>query len=145
MRLVSAQRAEDIQSKVKARFAEFNRTSSPSKGRKYPQELQALACQALGEGVELPVLCQLTGASSTALARWFKTAKPATALASRRRPKVAAPRQLEVVCSDVGTRPRPIIVRLPSGVSIELGDGVALNGELLTALSALGGGHATSR
>ena len=142
VKLVSAQRGDDIQARLRSGFAEFNRTSSPSKGRRYPADLQALVRKASAEGVELSTLGKLTGVSSTALARWCKAAQPLT---SRRQPKAAQPRRLEVVGSDTDQRGRPVVIRLPSGVSIELGDGAALGGELLAALATLGGGHATSR
>lgn len=142
MRIVSAQRSDDIQARVRARFGEFNRTSSSSKGRKYPEELRALVSQASAEGVEISTLCKLTGASSTAVARWCRAPK---ALSSRRPLKPATSRRLEVVGSDIAKRHQPIVVRLPSGVSIEFGDGAALSGDFLVTLASLGGNHATSR
>lgn len=142
MRIVSAQRSDDIQARVKARFGEFNRTSSPSRGRKYPKELRALVSQASAEGVELSTLGELTGASSTALARWCQAAK----LPPPRRPRPPAKsRRLEVVGGDADKRPQPILVRLPSGVSIEFGDGAVLSGDFLVTLATLGVNHATSR
>ena len=138
MRIVSAQRGDDIQVKIKAKFGEFNRTSSPSKGRKYPKELQTLACQASAEGVTLSTLCELTGASSTALTRWCQAVK---APSPRRQLPPPKARRLEVVGSDVDKRHQPIVVRLPSGVSIEFGDGAVLSGDFLVTLATLGGNH----
>lgn len=142
MKLVSTQRGDDIEAQIKSRFAEFNRSSSASKGRKYPAELRALVRQASVKGIDRSILAELTGASSTALTRWCKGAKVRP---TRRQQEAVKPRKLEVVGGHIDQRSRPLIVRLPSGVSIELGDGAALDGELLHALLTLGGGHATSR
>jgi hypothetical protein len=142
MKLVSSQRSDDLQTKIKSRFAEFNRSSSPSKGRRYPEELQKLVRQALEDGVGPTVVRDLTGISSTALQRWSKAAKPARA---RRLTKPSAPRRLAVVRDVAGKRRSPIVVRLPSGVSIEFGDGTDLNADLLTTLGRLGVARATTR
>jgi hypothetical protein len=142
MRLISARGSDDIQVRLKARFTEFNRSSSPSQGRKYPVELQALVRQASSEGIELSTLGQLTGASPTALARWCKAAEVAPA---RRLTKPLKVRRLEVVRPDVDKRTSSIVVRLPSGVSIEFADGAVLGADLLTSLATLGGSHAASR
>jgi hypothetical protein len=40
----SVQPVNDLQNLIKSRFAEFNRQSSPSRGRKYPPELRELIC-----------------------------------------------------------------------------------------------------
>ena len=141
MKLISARVSDNIQVRVKAGFAEFNGSSSPSKGRKYPEELQSLVRQAYSEGVELSTLGHLTAASKTALARWCK----ATEVAPARHPtKPLKARRLEVVRPDVDKRTSSIVVRLPSGVSIEFADGAALGADLLTSLATLGGGHAAS-
>lgn len=142
MKLVSAQRADDLLPRIKARFAEFNKTSSPSKGRKYPEELMALVRQALLDGSEPSTLCQLTGVSSTAMSRW---AEAATSAQGRRQAPKAKPRRLDVVNDGPSMCAGPALVRLPSGVTIELADGGALTGELLAALAALGVSHAASR
>lgn len=142
MRLINARRSDDIQSHLKSSFAEFNRTSSPSKGRRYPQNLQTLVRQASEAGVALSTLVELTGASSTALSRWCTSAKVRPA---RRQIKGPKARRLEVIGSNVERRGPAVVVRLPSGVAIELGDAVALNDVLLASLATLGGLHVASR
>ena len=42
MKLATNSIPRDIKSQIKDRFAEFNRKSAPSKGRKYPAELREL-------------------------------------------------------------------------------------------------------
>jgi hypothetical protein len=76
------------------------------------------------------------------LARWCKGAKASSA---QRRIKKAKARRLEVIGVADDKRGRAIIVRLPSGVSIELGEAAALSGDFLTSLATLGGSDATSR
>lgn len=138
MKLISAQSDDDIQAKVKARFAEFNRTSSPSKGRRYPEELRALVNQAVAKGATLSTLRDLTGVSSSVLCGWAKGGNPTTA-AKARRLKVVG------VSVSVDKSRQPIIIRLPSGVSIEVSDSKVISGNFLVALASLGGSHATSR
>lgn len=143
MKLVSSQRTDDLLATIKARFAEFNKSSLPSQGRKYPNELQALVKQALSEGAEPATLCRLTGVSSTAISRWRTKAKSAKAPRSS---KLAAPRRLEVVGSGADGKVRAaVVIRLPSGVTIELGAQATLTGDLLASLANLEASHAASR
>ena len=131
MKLVSAQHVEDLQTELKKRFAEFNRSSSPSKGRRYPVELHDLVRRAIVQGVPSADVRRLTGLSPTAVMRWAKAAKP------------KVPRRLKVVNND-GPRPAAaaVVVRLPSGVAIELTSASALNPELLASLARLEVNHA---
>ncbi len=141
MKLVRAHQTDDLQSEIKKRFAEFNRSSSPSRGRRHPHELRELVYQAGTQGLKVGTLCRLTGLSRSAARRWLAEGplKPAI--------PPAMPRRLSVVVEPPIKDPRtaPIVVRLPSGVTIELSDGSSLNGELLTTLSSLEVRHAPAR
>jgi hypothetical protein len=139
MKVVGAQQIDDVRAEVRSRFAEFNRTSSPSKGRKYPKSLKTLVCRALAEGVDLSSLKGLTGVSPSALLRWNQSEKVARQTPARK------PRRLAVVGGEFPEHHRPIVVRLPSGISIELGNIAELSSEFLTSLATLGGSCATAR
>jgi len=134
MKLVGAQPAENLQAEIKRRFAEFNRSSAPSKGRRYPDALQELACRAVSDGIPPAEVRRLTGLSPTALSRWIKAAKP------------KVPRRLKVV-GVVSPKPASslVVVRLPSGVSIELSNADALSAGLLVSLATLEAKHAPLR
>ncbi len=136
MKLVHAQQADDLQCEIKRRFTEFNRSGPPSQGRRYPRELKELICQAGVQGVKPAILVRLTGLSTSAVTRWLATAAPAP-VAARRLAVVDTSPPREVIA--------PIIVRLPSGVTLELSDGRSLNSELLAALNTLEVRHAASR
>lgn len=97
--------------------------------------LVGMVRQALADGAEPSTLCRLTGASSSAMNRWAESAKASPP--SQAADPVAAPRRLEVVGADVGRNDRPVVVRLPSGVSIELSSPAALDRGLLTTLASL--------
>jgi transposase-like protein len=143
MKLVSSQRSDDLLATIKVRFAEFNKSSLPSQGRKYPSELQTLVKQALSEGAEPSMLCRLTGVSSTAISRWRTKTKSAKAPRSI---KPTAPRRLEVVGDGANGKVRAaVVIRLPSGVTIELGAQATLSGDLLASLATLEASHATAR
>lgn len=148
MKLVTAQRADDLLSRIKTRFADFNKASQPRKGRKYPDELMAMVRQAIREGAAAPALCQITGVSSSAMSRWARAAEVEAAPARRPERAVRPPRRLDVVGQ--GTPKAvpakgPVVVRLPSGVTIDFADGSALDSGLLAALAALEVSHAASR
>lgn len=139
MKLVRVPQADGLQAEVKKRFSDFNRQRPPSKGRRYPVELRQLVTQAAAQGVKISELSRLTGLSSSGVRRWVPTASAA---------KSAAPRRLEVVAAAEPVPPVPavaVVVRLPSGVTIELADGRALTGCLLAALGAPEVRHAASR
>lgn len=139
MKLVRVPQADGLQAEVKKRFADFNRSRPPSKGRRYPDDLRQLVCQAAALGIKVSELSRLTGLSVTGIRRWVP--KASTTLA-------AAPRRLEVVAADETLSPvraLAVVVRLPSGVIIELSDGRALTSGLLAALNALEVRHAASR
>ena len=139
MKLASTTRPlAELETLIKSRFAEFNRQSSASRGRKYPEALRKLVCEGNAAGIGVSDLRRLTGMSQTAI-KW------ALANAKTRLP---APRRLEVVGSPVfESRPAssPLIVRLPSGVTIELSDAAQLTSALLRNLASLEVGHAASR
>ncbi len=142
MKLVRVHRADDLETKIKHKFLEFNRTSLPSKGRKYPDDLKALVCRALAEGIRPIVLLRLTGVSASAMHKWTRTANASVPSGDDAKASVA-PRRLEVFdCSPVYGG--AIVVRFPSGVSIEFGDAAGLNHEILKALATLEVNHAAS-
>ena len=135
MKLVRTPTADDLQDEIKKRFAKYNGTRPPSRGRRYPSELKELVCHGGSQGLKVATLCRLTGLSSTAVHRWIKAvpAPPTTA----RRLAVTHANPPAAVAS-------PVVVRLPSGVTIELGDSRVLNGDLLATLSTLEVRHAAS-
>ncbi len=126
----------ELQNLIKNRFAEFNRQSSPSRGRRYPHELRELVQRGSAAGIGPMELKRLSGMSETAikciLAKVKTKAKP------------LAPRRLEVVGLPVEQSTSPLIVRLPSGVTIEFADASMLTVTLLSALSSLEVKHAAS-
>lgn len=142
MKLASAQRKTNIEAQIKAAFAQFNRSIPPSKGRRYPVELQILVRQALVEGLKLSDLSRLTGTSVSVMRRWIKSGNSDLKQASD---KNAQPRRLEVVGADFRKPQDLTVVRLPSGVSIELPGQASLSRDFLTALAALEVTHASSR
>ena len=132
----SVQPLTDLQNLIKNRFAEFNRQSSPSRGRKYPPELRELICRGSEAGIGPMDLRRLSGMSDTAIKCTLAKVKS----------KPMASRRLEVVGLPVESRQRasPLIVRLPSGVTIELADTAMLTTTLLGALGRLEVNHAAS-
>lgn len=139
MKLVRVSQVDGLQTEIRKRFADFNRSKPPSKGRRYPDELRQLVAQAAAQGIKLSELSRLTGLSSSGVRRWVPKASLALP---------AAPRRLEVVGADEPlplVRTAAVVVRLLSGVTIELADGRALTGDLLAALSAPEVQHAASR
>jgi len=138
MKLVRDPRPDDPLSEIKRRFAEFNKSSSPSKGRRYPPELKELVQSAGAQGHESATLCRLTGLSSSAANRWLAAAAP----------RPVAARRLAVVDASANSPhapPAPVVVRLPSGVTIELSDSRSLSGAMLAALGLLEVRDAASR
>ena len=143
MKLVKGHQTGDLETRLKHKFSEFNRTSSPCRGRKYPKDLRTLVGEALAGGMSPGTVRRLTGVSPAAMHKWARIVKSSASAASS--PKtIIAPRRLEVV----GSRPGQggaIIVYLPSGVSIEFADAAQLNHDLLTDLATLEVSHASSR
>lgn len=139
MRLAaSVQSPDDLQVLIQNRFSEFNRRSSPSRGRRYPAELRELVCRGIAVGIRLVDMKQLTGMSLSAIRSAVAQAKPG---------KPLKPRRLEVVGLPAEMRPpsSPVIVRLQSGVSLELPDASMLSPALLHSLASLQVNHAASR
>ena len=52
MKLAVGSPYDNIRSQIKDRFAEFNRKSSPSKGRKYPADLRDMVRRAARSGIK---------------------------------------------------------------------------------------------
>lgn len=139
MRLAaSVQSPDDLQVLIKNRFSEFNRRSSPSRGRRYPAELRELVCRGIAVGIRLVDMKQLTGMSLGAIRSAVAQAKPG---------KPLKPRRLKVVGLPAEMRPpsSPVIVRLQSGVSLELPHASMLSPALLHSLASLEVDHAASR
>lgn len=140
MKLVSTQQTGSLEGELRRRFSEFNRSSSSPKGRKYPPELQVLATQALKAGMKPAELKRLTGAAGSTVHRWAHA--EVTQAAPKPTVTVADPRRLEVVAGAPAKGSDRVVVRLPSGVTIETAE---LSGELLVKLAGLEVGHASSR
>ena len=126
---------DELQTLIKNRFAEFNRRSKASRGRRYPPELRELICRGNAAGLLQKDLKRLSGMSQTAIRNTLSKARPEKAI------------RLEVV----GIAPEaqqilmPLIIRLPSGVSIELSASTLLTETLLNSLAQIGGKDASSR
>ena len=137
MKLIPMQQGGDLRSEIKKRFSEFNQSGPMTPGRHYPRELKKLACQGAAEGLTVEDFCQLAGVSKVTAQGWWAKGVPATAKRSRRL-AVVDDRPASVSTASV-------VVRLPSGVTIELADRCALNSSLLSALAVLEVRHAASR
>lgn len=141
MTLASAnQTITELQNLIKTRFTEFNRQSSPSRGRRYPPELRELVQRGHAAGIGPMELKRLSGMSETAIKCILVKVK------SIAKSKPVASRRLEVVGLPFEPRQKmsPLTVRLPSGVTIEFADPSMLTATLLSALSSLEVRHATS-
>ncbi len=127
----------ELEALIKNRFVEFNRHSSATRGRKYPPALRDLVCEGNAAGLSPSELRRLTGMSQTAIRCTLAKGKA----------KPAAPRRLEVVGSPAEPQKvlKPLVVRLPSGVTIELTDAAMLTPALLRSLAGLEVDHAASR
>lgn len=137
MKLVHAPNSDQLQNEIRKRYAEFNCSRPPSKGRRYPRELKELVRHGCSQGLKVATLRRLTGLSSSAIKRWHKEGIGASAPPAPRRLAVTDSSPLpSLVCA--------VVVRLPSGVTIELSDSCALNRDLLAGLAALEVRHATS-
>jgi len=142
MKLAANSAHLDIRSQIKDRFAEFNRKSSRSKGRRYPADLRELVRQGAMSGIKPKDLERLSGMSSTAI----KRAQAVTPIAGAAKP--LPPRRLQVVDAVREQRQQvaaPLLVRLPSGVTIEMAGEAALTQTLLHTLASLEVKHAASR
>jgi predicted transcriptional regulator len=129
MNLFNQEEIVELQTELKNRFAEFSKINPVLKGRRCPKELKELVFQARGKGLRAAAICKLTGLSSSAVHRYAKSRKPIS----------IRPRRLTIV----GAKPEkkltaPIIVRLSSGVAIELISEQELSLDLLKRLAALG-------
>ena len=127
----------ELEARIKNRFAEFNRHSSASRGRKYPPALRELLCEGSAGGISPIELQRLTGVSDSAVRSILAKAKA----------KPVASRRLEVVASLAEPQRvlKALVVRLPSGVTIELTDATMLTPALLRSLAGLEVDHAASR
>lgn len=131
MHSVNQEKTIMLEAALKDRFAEFNKSGAASGRRRYPQELKDLVIQAKEDGLRTATICRLSGLSTCTVHRYTRSEKA----------KPIQPRRLTIV----DTKPRQtlasVVIRLPSGVAIELGDGRELNFDLLKSLSALAGGE----
>ena len=136
MKLVRVPQGDGLQAELKRRFADFNRLAG--KTRRYPKELKDLVRQAAIEGCKVPELSRLTGLSGSGVRSWLPRAGS---------PRPAEARRLEVTRAgaEASTLAAVVVVRLPSGVTIELADGRLLTGDLLSMLGAAEGRHAATR
>ncbi len=147
MRLANnGQSLDSLRMQIRDLFADLNRRSAPSRGRQYPSELRALVRQAYSSGISIVELRKLSGMSNTAVRGALKQGSDSK---GRSAPSVKGPppRRLEVVTSQCETRaPRgPLVIRLPSGVTIELADAGSLTASLLHSLANIEVSHAASR
>ena len=130
MHSVNQEKISTLEAALKDRFADFNKSGAASGRRRYSRELKDLVIQA-EIWTRTATICRLSGLSACTVHRCPRSAKA----------KPIQPRRLTIV----DTKPRhafaSVVIRLPSGVAIELGDGRELNFDLLKSLSALTGGE----
>ena len=151
MRQDPKSRTDSVLAEITKRFAEFNAAKPLARGRRFPEDLLPLVQQALTAGVKPAALHKATGVSRATIERWVK------AWASSPRKIAARARQLEVVNERQTTdAPRrearssaaAVVIRLPSGIAIELPTSAVLDRALLLTLAQLGGeggSHAAAR
>lgn len=137
---------EELKTNIKERFAEFNRNSVASTGRQYPKDLRALIIQGHIAGLKRSALNALSGMSTTAISYAIKSNKVGS-----HHPKSThikkTPRRLEVVADVLPSRSNrnPLVIRLPSGVILELADETLLTPSLIHTLTNVEVHHAPSR
>lgn len=136
---------QSIRAKIQEKFAEFNQTIPSSQGRRYPADLRELIRRGYSAGVSITDLSRLSGMSRSAVDFVVK---------DRSKPNRPAARRLQVVDREFieveteperATTPSPMVIKLPSGLSLELSDSRALTVDLLHMLMRVGGVHAASR
>jgi hypothetical protein len=141
---------------IKDGFAEFNRDSVATRGRQYPVHLRELIAQGYLAGLKRQELRNLSGMSYCALDYAIRSPSlRGEKIVSKENPSAKPsdksrriqPRRLEIVPEDRGMAPalNPLLIRLPSGVVIELRDGSALTPSLIQALAKVEANHVASR
>ena len=125
----------DLEDEIQRRFDSYNKLNPPKNTRRLPSDLIELLLYAAAEGVKKQTLSQISGVASSTINRWQKCKKT----------KKIPPRRLEIVREeDVEFENRPnltlaeAIVRLPSGIAIELMNSRSLTRDFLITLSELG-------
>jgi hypothetical protein len=131
MQSVSPEALGEFQAELKRRFDEFTKVTPASKKRRYPQALKELVRQAREKGLSAATIIRLSGLSLSAVHRYANLRESKEAIRQPRRLAVVDTRHERIVSAR-------IVIRLASGVAIELSDGRALNFDLLKDLSALG-------
>jgi hypothetical protein len=124
---VNHDKISELEAELKDRFAEFNKLNATSSRRRYPRELQDLVVQAKGKGLKSATICLLSGLSACTVHRYLRSGKA----------KPIAPRRLTIVEPRARQALASVVIRLSSGVAIELSDGRDLSVDLLKNLSAL--------
>lgn len=129
-----------VREKLQVAFAEFNRQSRRSKGRRYPPQLQKMVREAAAAGLSKSELMKLTGMSDSAM-RYAVGQTPAKAKPQAR---TASVRRLEVVsaASEPLGESSKLTIRLPSGVVIQGDVDMIVRSGILASL--VGGVHASS-
>jgi len=130
MHSVNHEKIITLEAELKDRFAEFNKLNPASSRRRYPRELKDLVVQAKEKGLRPATICRLSGLSSSAVHRYAMAATTCE-------PKTIRPRRLTIVDAKPSQTFAPIVIRLASGVAIELSDGRDLSLDLLKSLSTL--------
>ena len=133
MSQVTIQVADEFQNEIRRCFSEFHRRYSPSKGRKYPEELRGLVRQARSGGIAPARIQEITGVSRSAILQWSKSAKGT----SIERTTPPAARRLEVIGEQRGHQNIFAVIKFPSGIAIELSDHGVLNLEFLQSIATL--------
>jgi len=147
MKITQNQIIPGLEDEMRRRFSNYKKMHPVAKSRRFAPDLIELVRRAATQGMKKGVLCQITGVSSSTMHRWL----------NGRKLENIQPRRLEVVRDEeVVVQPNsPVlkakicpsiaaIVRLPSGITVELADSRALVGDLLFALSTMEVRHASS-
>jgi hypothetical protein len=140
MQLMQVTQQKDLEAEAKRRFTEFHQQHATYAGRRYPPELISLVRQVADAGVESARLGKLIGVHHTTLCRWLGRTPKVKKPARRVQPlQNTPPRKIAVVAP---AQKASIVVRFPSGISIEM-DG--LSADLLASLARLEVSDASSR
>lgn len=149
MKLVPNQRPVNLQDEIKKRFTEFNKSCPPSRNRRIPSELKQLVCRGHQQGLAVKTLCQLACLSSSAVYSWLGAVN-SNSLQPRRlavtdaiQPKTVPSKAAQSPLSEKVAQSL-VVIRLASGVTIELAEGCSLNADLLKTLNALEVDHVTA-
>jgi hypothetical protein len=130
---------EKLKLTIKGTFGEFHRKSIRSTGIRYPKELHELIVQGHMAGIGKAELILLSGMSRCSVSNSIERKHQYSEKNRGSSEKKVPPRRLEVVPNAAKSRgpQEPLIIRLPSGVVLELTDETLLTPSLLKTLAGV--------